>query len=52
MCSSMGQGRLGFRKISLRNSALPRKWLWKFPREKNGLWRKVIVFMGHVNLVF
>ncbi|RVW32138.1 putative ribonuclease H protein [Vitis vinifera] len=36
-------GGLGFGKISLRNIALLRKWLWRFPRERSGLWHKVIV---------
>ncbi|RVX05721.1 Transposon TX1 uncharacterized 149 kDa protein [Vitis vinifera] len=36
-------GGLGFRKISLRNIALLGKWLWRFPRERSGLWHKVIV---------
>ena len=36
-------GGLGFGKISLRNIALLGKWLWRFPRERSGLWHKVIV---------
>ncbi|RVX09324.1 LINE-1 retrotransposable element ORF2 protein [Vitis vinifera] len=35
-------GGLGFGKISLRNIALLGKWLWRFPRERSGLWHKVI----------
>ncbi|RVW97046.1 hypothetical protein CK203_032332 [Vitis vinifera] len=42
-------GGLGFGKISLRNIALLGKWLWRFPRERSGLWYKVIgVYMGHI----
>ncbi|RVW96808.1 Transposon TX1 uncharacterized 149 kDa protein [Vitis vinifera] len=36
-------GGLGFGKISLRNIALLGKWLWRLPRERSGLWHKVIV---------
>ncbi|RVW63203.1 hypothetical protein CK203_058964 [Vitis vinifera] len=32
-----GVGSLGFGKTSLRNIALLGKWLWRFPRERNGL---------------
>ena len=34
-------GGLGFGKTSLRNIALLGKWLWRFPRERSGLWHKV-----------
>ncbi|RVX17758.1 putative ribonuclease H protein [Vitis vinifera] len=33
-------GGLGFGKTSMRNSALLGKWLWRFPRERSGLWHK------------
>ncbi|RVW72387.1 hypothetical protein CK203_056260 [Vitis vinifera] len=33
-------GGLGFGKTSLRNIALLGKWLWRFPRERSGLWHK------------
>ena len=42
VCRSTKQGGLGFGKISLRNSALLGIWHWMFPRERNGLWQKVI----------
>ncbi|RVX06522.1 Protein SWEETIE [Vitis vinifera] len=42
-------GGLGFGKTSLRNIALLGKWLWRFPRERSGLWHKVIAsIMGHI----
>ncbi|KAJ9687316.1 hypothetical protein PVL29_015988 [Vitis rotundifolia] len=44
-------GGLGFEKTSMRNIALLGKWLWRFPRERNGLWHKVIasIFGTHPN---
>ena len=35
-------GGLSFGKTSMRNIALLGKWLWRFLRERNGLWHKVI----------
>ena len=44
-------GGLGFGKTSLRNIALLGKWLWRFPRERSGLWHKVIasIYRAHPN---
>ena len=42
VCRPKELGGLGFRKTSLRNIALLEKWLRRFPRERNGLWHKVI----------
>ncbi|RVW78875.1 LINE-1 retrotransposable element ORF2 protein [Vitis vinifera] len=44
-------GGLGFGKTSMRNSALLGKWLWTFPRERSGLWHKVIasIYGTHPN---
>ena len=44
-------GGLGFGKTSLRNIALLGKWIWRFPREKSGLWHKVIasIYGTHPN---
>ena len=44
-------GGLGFGKISMRNIALLGKWLWRFPRERSGLWHKVIasIYGTHPN---
>ncbi|RVW59605.1 putative ribonuclease H protein [Vitis vinifera] len=50
VCRPKELGGLGFKNTSLRNNALLGKWLWKFPRERHGLWYKVIVvFMRHPN---
>ncbi|RVX18254.1 putative ribonuclease H protein [Vitis vinifera] len=44
-------GGLGFGKTSRRNIALLGKWLWRFPRERSGLWHKVIasIYGTHPN---
>ncbi|RVW15386.1 putative ribonuclease H protein [Vitis vinifera] len=42
VCRPKKLGGLGFGKTSLRNIALLGKWLWRFPRERNSLWHKVI----------
>ena len=51
MCRSKEQGALGFGKRSLRNHALLRKWLWRFPRERSELWHEVIasIYGTHPN---
>ena len=38
VCKPKAIGGLGFGKISLRNLALLRKWLWRYPREGSALW--------------
>ncbi|KAJ9685197.1 hypothetical protein PVL29_017290 [Vitis rotundifolia] len=44
-------GGLGIGKTSLRNIALLGKWLWRFPKERSGLWHKVIasIYGTHPN---
>ncbi|RVW53008.1 putative ribonuclease H protein [Vitis vinifera] len=44
-------GGFGFGKTSMRNIALLGKWLWRFPRERSGLWHKVIasIYGTHPN---
>ena len=51
VCRPKELGGLGFRKTSLRIIALLGKWLWRFPRERNGLWHKVIasIYGTHPN---
>ena len=43
MCKPKVKGGLGFEKISLRNLALLRKWLWRYPRESSALWHQLIL---------
>ena len=51
MCRPKEQGRIGFGKISLRNCALLGKWIWRFPREGDGLWHRVMasIYGTHPN---
>ncbi|RVW92334.1 putative ribonuclease H protein [Vitis vinifera] len=51
VCKPKELGGLGFGKTSLRNIALLRKWLWRFPKERSGLWHKVIasIYGTHPN---
>ncbi|RVW50798.1 hypothetical protein CK203_076873 [Vitis vinifera] len=40
VCKPRVKGGLGFGKILLRNRALLRKWLWRFPRKSTALWHQ------------
>lgn len=42
VCMSKASGGLGIVKILLKNKAMLIKWLWRFGREENALWRHVI----------
>ncbi|RVW92839.1 LINE-1 retrotransposable element ORF2 protein [Vitis vinifera] len=51
VCKSKMKGGLGLGRISLRNSALLGKWLWRYPREGLTLWHQVIlsIYGSHSN---
>ncbi|KAJ9698883.1 hypothetical protein PVL29_007787 [Vitis rotundifolia] len=51
VCIPKAKGGLGLGRISLRNSALLGKWLWRFPREGSALWHQVIlsIYGSHSN---
>ncbi|RVW92464.1 putative ribonuclease H protein [Vitis vinifera] len=40
VCNPKTKGGLGLGRISLRNSALLGKWLWRYPREGSALWHQ------------
>ena len=42
VCKPKESGELGFGKISLRNQALLRKWLWRYLKEGFSLWYQVL----------
>ena len=43
ICKDKRYGGLGLRHLKDFNYALLRKWLWRFPLERESFWRKVIV---------
>ncbi|KAJ9688885.1 hypothetical protein PVL29_014502 [Vitis rotundifolia] len=51
VCNPKEKGGLGFGRISLRNSALLGKWLWRYPREGSTLWHQIIlsIYGSHSN---
>lgn len=42
VCRPKLKGGLGIGKVLARNKALLMKWIWRFPKERNALWYKVI----------
>lgn len=43
ICRPMGCGGLGVRSIKEHNRVTLAKWHWRFDKEKESLWRKVVV---------
>ena len=43
VCLEKHNGGLGFKNLSLFNKALLGKWFWRFVKERNPLWKRVIV---------
>ena len=43
ICQPRKEGGLGIGYLDTKNEALLAKWWWRFYKEKNGLWRKILV---------
>ena len=42
VCAPIANGGLGIRKLTTFNKALLGKWLWRFGKEEDQLWRRVV----------
>ena len=42
VCAPIANGGLGIRKLITFNKALLGKWLWRFGKEEDQLWRRVV----------
>ena len=42
VCTDKGQGMLGVRRLSFLNRALLRKWVWRFAKDFDGIWKRLM----------
>ncbi|KAK3210997.1 hypothetical protein Dsin_015703 [Dipteronia sinensis] len=49
VCKSKDRGGLGIGRMVDKNKAMLAKWIWRFDREENSLWRRIICSKYRVN---